>query len=144
MLRPSHVEDVEVVKARLVGQEVHLKRFLLGRVTPWRGAPNETFENLVRPTYAGHGYINNIMGAPCMSTGYWLPDKPLQRVVDKKVYYSYPRGQGVRLLPYVGYAAEVEIISANTLVRLSLARWWTPQSGNVEERCYLQLSGWYL
>ena len=142
---PPHVEDVYVRTSNRIGQEVQMKRSLLQRVTPWRGAPSQTFEGLMRFTYHGHGYINDIMGIPSMSTGFWLPDKPLQRVVDKKVYYSYPRPQGPCLLPYVGCAPDVDLIPANTLVRLSLARWWKPREGNVdvEERCYLQLSGWY-
>jgi hypothetical protein len=35
------------------------------------------------------------------------------------------------------------VLEANTLLRLSLARWWQ-QAPELEERCYLQLSGWYL
>ena len=45
----------------------------------------------------------------------------------------------------VGQVWELEFhqIPLNTLVRISLARWWVP-AGMSEERCYLQLSGWYL
>jgi len=34
-------------------------------------------------------------------------------------------------------------IPADTLLRVSLARWWDNE-GRHEERCYLQLSGWYV
>lgn len=44
---------------------------------------------------------------------------------------------------YVGLQ-DVEVIPAETLIRLSLANWWVPEDGNVERRCYLQLSGWYI
>ena len=39
----------------------------------------------------------------------------------------------------------IKVIPAGTLVRVSLARWWRPEDSepNFEERCYLQLSGWY-
>ncbi|HEX8597215.1 MAG TPA: hypothetical protein VF952_01710 [Chloroflexia bacterium] len=143
-VRAPHFEDVHVHKARKIGEEVQLKRFLLERLSPWCGALNETFEGLVRFTYHGHGYINDIMGVPGRSTGFWLTDKPLQKVVDKKVYYRYPRPQGACLIPYVGYAPATDLIPAHTLVRLSLARWWKPHDAEIEERCYLQLSGWYL
>ncbi|MDQ3927695.1 MAG: hypothetical protein M3328_00965 [Chloroflexota bacterium] len=143
-IRPPHFEDVHVLKARKVGEQAQLKRFLLERVTPWCGPLNQTFEGLLRYTYHGHGYVNEIMGVPGRSTGFWLTDKPLQKVVDKKVYYKYARLHGACLLPYVGFAPAVDLIPANTLLRLSLARWWRPQDADVEERCYLQLSGWYL
>ncbi|HEY0071672.1 MAG TPA: hypothetical protein VGE04_17030 [Chloroflexia bacterium] len=144
-IRPPHVEDVNVLRAHKVGEEVQVRRFLLERISPWRGPLSHTFEELVRFTYHGHGYINDIMGVPGRSTGFWLADKPLQKVVDKKVYYRYPRDRGACLLPYVGYAPAADLIPANTLVRLSLARWWKPEDAtDVEARCYLQLSGWYL
>jgi hypothetical protein len=143
-IRPPHVEDVNVLKARKVGEEAQVRRVLLQRIVPWRGAPNQAFEGLVRFTYHGHGYINEVMGVPGMSTGFWQPDKPLQKVFDKKVYYRYQGSRGPCLLPYVGYAPAADLIPANALVRLSLARWWRQPDADVEERCYLQLSGWYL
>src|SRR5207253_2396103 len=63
-IRPPHVEDVLVCNKWRVGEEPNLRTFLLARVQPWRGAPNRTFEGLVRPTYEGSGYINEIMGVP--------------------------------------------------------------------------------
>ena len=44
-------------------------------------------------------------------------------------------------IPFVGFQSPIGLIPANTLVRVSLARWWA--NNNDEERCYLQLSGWY-
>ncbi len=47
-------------------------------------------------------------------------------------------------IPYVGLKENPpEIIPQGTLLRLSLAHWWTPEDADTEERCYLQLSGWY-
>jgi hypothetical protein len=38
----------------------------------------------------------------------------------------------------------IPIIKANTLIPVSLAKWWHPKENpNIEDRCYLQLSGWY-
>src|SRR5207244_1175216 len=76
-LTPPHVEDVLVLNRHIVGHVPNMREFLKGRVHPWRGAPNQTFEDLVRPTYNGSGYVNDIMGIPTMSTVFWLPDRPL-------------------------------------------------------------------
>lgn len=48
-------------------------------------------------------------------------------------------------IPYVGFEPAVDLIPKGTLVRVSLARWWRPHDSppDMEERCYLQLSGWY-
>ena len=48
-----------------------------------------------------------------------------------------------RKITFVGFQNPVQLISAGTLLRISLARWWAPNDDDVEERCYLQLSGWY-
>jgi hypothetical protein len=149
-LRPPHVEDVLVHRRELVGRELGLRKLLLERVQVWRGAPNQTFEGLVRPTFHGSGYVNNIMGVPSVSTGFWQPDRPLtltEEATGPHYHYPMPHGsRAVRSLKYVGYAPSLPVIPAGTLVRLSLARWWRPEeaSTEVEERCYLQLSGWYL
>ena len=44
---------------------------------------------------------------------------------------------------YVGLQPTEDIIPKGTLLRVSLARWWSPNDVEVENRCYLQLSGWY-
>ena len=59
-----------------------------------------------------------------------------------KPKYHYNTLQEETYLPFVGISAPQPIIPAGTLVRLSLARWWTPE-GQQDEHCYLQLSGWY-
>ncbi len=153
-VRPPHVEDVLVYKKQQVGEEPHLRAFLLERVQPWRGAPKQTFEGLVRPTYEGSGYINEIMGVPSMSTGFWIPDQPLTLTTgsENRLYYEYhgtfnrkpAKTHEVRFLRYVGYAPPANYVPGGTLVRLSLARWWRQEGSELEERCYLQMSGFYI
>ena len=46
-------------------------------------------------------------------------------------------------IKYVGLQPTEDIIPKGTLLRVSLARWWSPNDVEVENRCYLQLSGWY-
>jgi ATP-dependent DNA helicase RecQ len=46
---------------------------------------------------------------------------------------------------FVGFQEPVEVIPAGTLLRVSLAHWWRPrEDADVEPRCYVQLSGWYV
>ncbi len=143
--RPPHVESVLVFDRCLIRQENNLYGFLLDRVDHWRGAPTVLFDGYVRATSSGSGYIARDSGLPQCSTGFWIPDRPLQRVqADGKTRYKYPQASDVRFLPYVGYAPPVDTIPAGTLVRVSLARWWRPNNdADIQERCYLQLSGWF-
>ncbi len=77
------------------------------------------------------------------SVGFWIPDRDLtKKVFYEKTRYSYPIINGWRSLPFVGYGIEVDVIPAGTLTRVSLARWWDT-NGTTEDRCSLQLSGWY-
>lgn len=76
---------------------------------------------------------------PQYSTEFWIADKDLTHSIQfDKHYYYY---DNVRI-KFVGFQDPVNRIPAGTIIRLSLANWWDDGSG--EERCYLQLSGWYL
>jgi hypothetical protein len=94
-------------------------------------------------------YISQSKGIPKCSTGYWLSNMPFNLIQkNEKPYYQikydiFNHYQGTLSIPYVGFANPIQHIPANTLVRVSLARWWMP-SGVDEGRCYLQLSGWYV
>jgi hypothetical protein len=72
-----------------------------------------------------------------------MPDRDLVKYqVYEKIRYRYFSDKGLRSLPYVGFENPAEVIPAGTVVRVSLARWWNKE-GEKEERCSLQLSGWY-
>ncbi len=58
-------------------------------------------------------------------------------------YYHHVAGYEDRRLKYVGAERAIPVIPAGTLIRVSLARWWAPEGSEMEERCYVQLSGWY-
>lgn len=78
---------------------------------------------------------------PCYSTQFWAPDETLTHVVSfEKDYYLY-RSLKIK---YVGFLPPVAIIPAGTIVRLSLANWFDGKGAWSDERCYLQISGWYL
>jgi hypothetical protein len=112
----------------------------------WRGTPSELFDGKLQFTLAtiSSAYISQARGLPSMSTGYWFPNQPLTRLTNDKgkVYYQYKDTKYNLKMSYVGFANPIPVITQGTLVRLSLARWWQPKD-SPEERCYLQISGWY-
>ncbi len=103
-----------------------------------KGTLDVTFEGKLkfagRASYIGKEDVSNF------STQFWITDKPLyHRVSFEKHYYVYNN----TYIRFVGFQDMVEVIPAGTIIRLSLANWWDGD-GSGEERCYLQLSGWYL
>lgn len=144
-LRPPHVEDVLVNRERFVALHANLKQAILQSEAPWEGGAHVVFDRLVRATNNGSGYVSDSTGLPNRSTGYWISDRMLSRESDQR-RYLYPSQVGVRRLTYVGFAPMLDSVPAGTLMRVSLARWWRPSDADddLEERCYLQLSGWYL
>src|SRR5262249_22522198 len=139
-------------RKRLVGRVTNLSEELLQRVQPWYGGPEQLFDqNLCFG--ASSAYVSRSAEVPQRSTGYWVPDRPL--LLDRthrgeKSYYRISRTfvtggttqQRLLSVPYVGVRAPVPEIPAQSLVRVSLSRWWMTRDMD-EERCYLQLSGWY-
>jgi hypothetical protein len=140
-----HVEDFLVTGKHLVGRQPNLESFLLQRVRPWRGGAEALFDGAIRFTSNRAGYISKRVPPPACSTGFWLADRPLTlERQGAKIAYLYARDCLICRLPYVGTDPTQETISQGTLVRVSLARWWRPDDApEMEERCYLQLSGWY-
>jgi hypothetical protein len=117
----------------------------LQRIRPWRGNPKILFDGTFRFTWNRSGYISKQVQLPPCSTGFWIPDQPLSldRQSDK-IYYRYTKNHFNCRLKYVGTDPIQDVIPAETLTRVSLARWWHPDDiSDFEDRCYLQLSGWY-
>lgn len=84
-------------------------------------------------------YINRDR-IPGFSTQFWIADQDLvHRVIFGRHYYMY----GNIRLKFVGFQECIDRIPAGSLIRLSLANWWNGD-GCGEDRCYLQLSGWYI
>jgi len=140
--RPPHVEDVLVTRRKPRGVVADMVDRLHGMVQPWDGPITGLYEGKLNFTGRKRGYIAE-PDVPSRSTWFWTPDKPLTKVeINHKVYYRYDDYE----MSYVGVEPAVDIIPAGALVRISLASWWKqPQAGDeLPERCYLQLSGWYL
>lgn len=76
---------------------------------------------------------------PEYSTCFWIADETFFKTNPSgKVYFKY---NGISI-PWVGCEDAPKIIKKGTLVRLSLAHWWS-RSDDDPERCYLQISGIY-
>jgi hypothetical protein len=143
--RPPHVEDVLLTSFDYLRRQPNMSLFLKPRIQAWEGGFELLFEGKIRLTSNHRGYVSEKSGIPGRSTGFWLADADL--VHDRssgKSRYIYSNGWGIRDLPYVGLDKSVDCIPAGTLLRVSLARWWRSEdTPDMEERCYLQLSGWY-
>lgn len=142
---PPHIEDILVhsMTYKLTFEDINeMVEYLTSelKVKIWKGSSDVLFDGNLQWTSSGSGYISESGGVPQNSVGFWIPDKDLKRNdFNEKVKYSYPLRW--RNIPYVGFQNPIDLIPAGTLIRVSLARWWSPNDD--EERCYLQLSGWY-
>lgn len=143
--RPPHIEDILVNKMEYkftFSSTERMVEYLINKlnVKIWKGSTETLFDAKLQWTSGGSGYISESGEIPDNSVGFWIPDKDLSRNdFNDKIRYSYPIKW--RNITFVGFQNPVEIIPAGTLVRVSLARWWSPNED--DERCYLQLSGWY-
>lgn len=143
-LRAPHLEDVLVSRHMHLGRVSNIKSTLLDRVCIWRGTVENLFEGLIQLTETKSGYISAETGIPGQSVGFWLIDQPLTGAEHRQKVRYYTADYSLKI-PYVGVAEPVEQLQVGTLLRVSLSRWWRPyDKPNIEERCYLQLSGWYL
>lgn len=140
-LVPPHVEDVLVASLGRSSVIDGFTGFLLENVPFYQGGMDGLFQGLVRFTNSGGAYISHEAGVPEYSVGFWTPPVNLT-LQENNGKFRYGTPLGFRSLPYVGFAEPIQIISRGMLVRVSLARWWSP-SDDFEPRCYVQLSGWY-
>lgn len=138
-IRPPHVEDVFVNsrEARHVNTIQPVGAFLRTRVTAWTGT---LFDGTLLRTNSGTGYVSIDGPFPSCSTGYWVPEQPLDFDGDSR--YVFRADGGRRRIRYVGVAEATARIEPGTLVRVSLARAWAPS--NAPTGLYLQISGWYV
>lgn len=146
---PPHVEDILVLEAVPIGliPLPEMKVYLGGKFASaiWRGDIAVLFDGLLKRSDSGRAYID--AGAvPARSVGFWLPSVDLwmqKSETTGRVKYVYADGDRYHRISYVGLQPPVDRIPAGTLVRVSLARWWSRDETS-EKRCYLQISGWYL
>lgn len=143
-VRPApHTEDKQTIAIRKInniGME-GIKKYIQihsGNLKIAKGSICNAFDGFLN--FVGNKNFINRLNIPNYSTQFWITDKPLTKYISfDKVYYMYEN----KRIKFVGYQKAIDIIPANTIIRLSLANWWDGD-GSGEERCYLQLSGWYL
>jgi hypothetical protein len=143
-LRSPHSEDVIISKQNFVSIQENLTNYLLQVTKPSKGSIGNLFDGLLSYTTNSNGYISSL-NIPNHSTSFWISDRDLN-LRDDGTHYDYPDRLQNQGLKYVGEPLPKKTIPAGTLLRVSLARWWKQKDAdpNFEERCYLQLSGWFL
>lgn len=145
-VEPPHMENVIVIEKRRLGHAAKMIESIERLMPPLDGGMDILYDGLIRNTDSGALYITRSVGVPGYSTTFWRPDQPL--VLDDsavRIRYRYPTSDGGRTLTFVGYMEPIEEIPAGTLLRVSLAHWWSPEGRpSAESRCYVQLSGWFL
>lgn len=137
--RPPHVEDVIVREYHHLGEVTDLRGLVLQHVRPWKGGPDALFDRTVRRTTWGATFIPVKGPIPRCSTGYWLPDRDLERQSVGERTRFVLNGQSDRRFTWVGEQAPPERIEAGALVRVSLSRRFSSETA--PEGYYVQLSG---
>jgi hypothetical protein len=151
---PPHVEDMIIIDQKQIGRQSDIRQTLLQYVKPWQGDYKQLFDGCLEFTDRS-GYISRQGEMPSCSTGYWLTSTPLIRKSYKddkgnEAAFYHPQIQfngrlvsSTLRIKYVGFVNSIERIPENTLIRVSLARWF-PHKDYPNDHCYLQISGWYL
>ena len=140
-VRPyPHIEDKQVLSYRFQKQlsTSEIIRNIDSVVRVQRGGLEAIFNGkLKHSSYAAYISPDDI---PNHSVTFWRPNIALNKIVFMgKVRYRFNNYN----ISFVGYQEPLATIPPGTLLRMSLANWWSPDD-ITEKRCYLQLSGWYL
>lgn len=148
-LIPPHNENIVVYKKSRLRTTKTMKDLVSAielLMPPKIGHPRELYEGLLRNTENGRLHIAKRSGIPSYSTTFWRTDQPLTLDTEKqRLRYRYPTENGGCTFTFAGFQEPPETIPVGTLLRVSLAHWWRPKDRpEVEERCYAQISGWFL
>ncbi|GAA0745221.1 dual OB domain-containing protein [Gaetbulibacter jejuensis] len=138
---PPHVEDVWIYRNNgLVRNIPNLVNYIIQNCLIWNGDFNVLYGGRLSWTN-GSGYLNNPNNLPNNSVGFWICNQDLHWDGSQYYIYQRPLFRTNKKIKYKGVVPPISIIPAGTIIRVSLAKWWNGQGG--ENRCYLQLSGWY-
>ena len=149
--RPApHLEDVNVINRVQIPYH-ESRRILLEldnyNIRIYHSSLLSVFEGKLNSTEKGSLFISNEKGVPGYSTCFWVCDKSLRKnqySPEQKIRYDYLDDEGKWYhITYVGLDNAPDVIRRGTLIRLSLAHWWHPEDTTTEDRCYLQLSGFF-
>lgn len=144
--KEPHNEDVTIHSYTFVRKIYSLETFIKNMGVPiWKNNVANIFEGKILWQGNGKGYFSkNIKNYPIHSVGFWISDVDLKhQKVGHQDFYIYQNNGVSRQIVYKGNQSILAVIPKGRLIRLSLAKWWKPENSDIEERCYLQLSGWY-
>ena len=144
--KEPHNEDVTIHSCTFVRKIYPLETFIKNMGVPiWKDNIANIFEGKILWQGNGKGYFSkNIKNYPIHSVGFWISDIDLiHQKVGHQDFYIYQNNGISRQIVYKGNQSILPVIPKGRLIRLSLAKWWKPEDSDIEERCYLQLSGWY-
>lgn len=139
---PPHIEDVIIAGDAEHVDDISVSKFIKEKgIRIWNGSVNKLFDGCLNFLENNKAYISKD-NIPSHSIGFWISNKDLRlqkAVWDGKVRYRYINDEVD--MSYVGFTEPIKTIPKGTLLRVSLAKWFTPT--NRPHGCYLQLSGWY-
>ena len=140
--RPApHVEDKEVMPDFQLVEQLSTSD-IIDEVDRLVDVPYGGIESIFEGKLHHSAYATYIShdAVPLQSVCFWRPNEPLiKSVFLRKTRYWFG---GCHAISFVGFQEPVDLIPAGTLLRMSLANWWSPDD-ITEKRCYLQLSGWF-
>ena len=144
-LQPPHIEDMILSgPGRRLDRLADVGDWLLRGATLWTGPAANAFDGMLRITETGRAHLS-ADAVPDLSVGFWVPDRPLVRhQSDTRESYWYTDHSGATWrFSYAGVGPSLRIVPAGMIVRVSLARWWTPPDSDAPPVCYAQVSGWF-
>ena len=139
-----HTEDVMVQSSHLSTtlSRADAKRFISQNFNVISGSLSNLFGGSVHSPLRAASYID-ATSVPNHSVCFWKPHASLTYTNSfNKDKYHYADPEHDTYFAYVGIDPAIEIIPKGSIVRMSLARWWTPPNSE-SKACYLQLSGWF-
>ena len=146
-IKAPHTEDVRTIRGRRLGRcsGSELLDILNEFASVQTIHPAELFDNLIRFTKGARGYVSPAQGLPQYSTGFWRFRLPLLNMTADGVtrYWAFDDKGTMQLdVKYVGLEDEApDLLEPGTILRFSLAH---PFADDPRNRCFLQLSGWFL
>lgn len=135
-----HVEDKEIMPGYQFVRELSSSDIIseIDRLinVPYGGI-DLIFEGKLR--YSSYSTYISPEDIPDFSVCFWRPNAQLVKSEFLgKTRYWFDKN----IISYVGFQEPLNVIPERTLLRMSLANWWSPDD-ITEKRCYLQLSGWF-
>ncbi len=141
-----HTEDMLVWPKQQVRRVPNMHEFITERLRIEPTHKSRLFEGRLHFTKPGSAYISQRASLPDHAHEFWRPVYGLRRRRERhKIYFEYedPDSRQAFRMRFVGLDNPVARLEPGCLLHLSLARWWR-QPGVNEERCYLQLSGYFI